>query len=112
MLNRLKDIRKALGLNQTDFAKRIGLTQTAFSMIENGYRPISEKHIKLICSGFGVNEGWFRTGKGEMFLTSPYEKEFLSIFESLTPDSQEYLMTMARELLSTEGKLLKAKEGE
>lgn len=106
MVHRLKIIRKALGLNQTDFAKHLGITQTAYSMIENGYRPLADKYVKVICSSFNVNETWFLTGQGEMFLSSPYEKEFTAIFSHLAPETQQYLLLMARELLNTQQKLL------
>lgn len=106
MLERLRELRRYLELNQTDFAKKLGLTQTAYSMIENGNRPLSQKHIKVICSEFGISENWICNGNGDMFTKSPHEKELLNIFESLTTDSQEYLITMAKELLKTETKLL------
>ena len=49
---------------------------------------------------YGVDEAWLRTGKGEMFeVKSPYEKELLSIFSKLTPDTQEFVLEMARKLL-------------
>jgi transcriptional regulator with XRE-family HTH domain len=76
MLGRLRAIRKKLKLNQWDFARQIGLTQTTLSMIELGKSALIEKNIKLICVTFDVNENWFRTGKGEMFgVSSPYLKE-------------------------------------
>lgn len=109
MIHRLKAVRKALGLNQTNFAKYLGITQTAYSMIENGNRPLAEKYIKVVCSSFNVNECWLRTGSGEMFLASPYEKEFTDIFSRLTPTIQEYLLLMAKELLNTQQKLLNTK---
>lgn len=106
MIQRLKEIRKVLGYNQTDFAKHLGITQTAYSMIENGNRPLADKYIKVICSSFNVNESWFYTGQGEMFLSSPYEKGFTRIFSRLTPVTQQYLLLMAKELLHTQEKLL------
>ncbi len=106
MLLRLKELRRILSLNQTDFAKQLGITQTAYSMIESGARPFSDKHVKHICSVFGVNEKWLRTGEGETFLQSPYEKDFMQIFELLTPETQEYLYNMAKGLLETQEKLL------
>ena len=33
MIHRLKEVRKELGMNQTEFAKYLGITQTAYSMI-------------------------------------------------------------------------------
>lgn len=106
MVHRLKEVRKALGFNQTDFAKYLGITQTAYSMIENGNRPLANKYIKVVCSTFNVNEHWLQTGDGEMFVSSPYEKEFMEIFENLTPETQQYLLLMAKELLNTQRKLL------
>jgi len=75
-------------------------------MIENGYRPLAEKYIKVICSTFNVNQHWLTTGQGDMFLSSPYEKEFVEIFSHLKPITQQYLLLMAKELLITQNKLL------
>jgi transcriptional regulator with XRE-family HTH domain len=104
MRERLKRIRKELGLNQTEFARLIGLKQTALSMIEVGTTPLTDKNIKLICATFNVNEQWFRTGAGEMFGSSPYVKELIDIFERLSPGTQDFLMEMARNLLRTQDK--------
>lgn len=106
MIERLKQLRKALKINQTNFAKELGITQTAYSMIENGINPLSDRHIKVICSAFNVSERWLRTGEGDMFFSSPYEKEFTDIFSNLTPETQQYLLLMAKELLNTQQKLL------
>lgn len=106
MVERLKAIRKTLGLNQTEFAKHLGITQTAYSMIENGNRPLAKKYIKVICSTFNVSENYLLTGEGETFASSPYEQEFKRIFSSLTPETQEYLYLMAKELLKVQQKLL------
>ena len=80
---RLKLVRKKLGLNQTEFARLIGLRQTALSMIEVGTTALTGKNVKLICATFNVNEQWFRTGQGEIFDSSPYVKELIAIFERL-----------------------------
>lgn len=106
MTERLKQLRKALKFNQTNFAKQLGITQTAYSMIENGNNPLSDRYIKVICSTFNVNENWLRTGEGNIFFSSPYEKEFIEIFGNLTSVTQQYLLLMARELLNTQEKLL------
>lgn len=107
---RVKQIREKLKLNQAEFAKKIGLSQSTLAMIEVNKRTFSDKHIKLICSEFGVSENWLRTGEGDMFASSPYEKEFLNIFDSLTSDTKEYLLLMAKELLKTQNKLLNSKK--
>jgi len=105
MLDRIRQIRKALRLKQGEFADRIGLTQTAMSMIELEKVALTDKNIKLICATFAVEEDWLRTGKGEMFVSmSPYEKELLDVFGKLTPDTQEFILDMARNLLKRQGK--------
>jgi transcriptional regulator with XRE-family HTH domain len=100
ILDRIRLVRKTLGFNQADFAGRIGLTQTSMSMIEMERAVLTEKNIKLICATFAVNENWLRTGEGEMFLsTSPYENELFDVFGKLTPDTQGFILDMARNLL-------------
>jgi transcriptional regulator with XRE-family HTH domain len=100
MLERVRIVRKKLGLNQSEFAKRIGLTQTSLSMIELGNTVFTDKNIKLICATFNVDETWLRTGDGEMFgVSSPYEKELMDVFSQLTADTQEFLLDMAKLLL-------------
>ena len=105
VLDRIRFVRRTLGLNQREFARQIGLTQTALSMIELEKVALTEKNIKLICATFAVNEDWLRTGKGEMFgAESPYEKELLETFGKLTVDTQEFILEMARDLLKRQEK--------
>ena len=65
--DRLKDLRKNLGMSQEAFAKELGLTKNYVSLVENGNRNLSTQSIKILCSLFNVNEEWLRTGNGEMF---------------------------------------------
>jgi len=105
ILDRIRLVRKALGLKQGEFAARIGLTQTAMSMIEVERVALTEKNIKLMCATFAINEDWLRTGKGEMFgAASPHEKELLEIFGKLTEDTQGFILDMARNLLKRQEK--------
>ena len=105
---RTRLLRQALKLNQTDFARQIGLTQTSLSMIEVGNNSLTDKNIRLICATFNVREAWLRDGEGEMFNTpSPYAKELEAILDRLKPETQEYLLLIARELLAVQRKLLR-----
>jgi transcriptional regulator with XRE-family HTH domain len=100
IIDRIRLARKKIGLKQSEFAGRIGLTQTSMSMIEAGKAPLTDKNIKLICATFAVDENWLRTGKGEMFgVESPYEKELLETFSKLTSDTQGFVLDMAKNLL-------------
>jgi transcriptional regulator with XRE-family HTH domain len=105
VIERIRLVRKKIDLKQSDFAGRIGLTQTSMSMIEAGKAPLTDKNIKLICATFAVDEDWLRTGKGEMFgVESPYEKELLDTFNKLTADTQGFILDMAKNLLKRQKK--------
>jgi transcriptional regulator with XRE-family HTH domain len=105
IFDRIRLVRKTLGLNQVEFAKRVGLTQTYLSMIELEKSTLTEKNIKLICATFAIDEDWLRTGNGDMFASmSPYEKELLEVFGKLTGDTQEFILDMARNLLKRQKK--------
>lgn len=67
MKDRLKILRKTLGLNQVDFGARIGIGGTAISKFESGVNAISDTIVLLVCREFNVNEAWLRNGTGEMF---------------------------------------------
>lgn len=68
---RIKELRLALHLNQTDFAKPLGLTYSAIAGYENELRNVSEPSIIAICREYRVNEEWLRSGQGEMFVQTP-----------------------------------------
>ncbi len=70
---RFKELRKAFGLSQEELGNKIGLSKSGISNIENGTRNVTDKHIKLICSEFPINENWLRTGVGEMKKKTPFD---------------------------------------
>lgn len=67
MNERIKELRKTLGLSQEAFAERLGLKGSAVSHLESGRRNVTTQNINAICREFGVNEEWLRTGSGDMF---------------------------------------------
>ena len=68
MNKRIKEVRKELGLNQTEFGEKISVRQTTIAGYENGTRTPMDAVITAICKTFNVSESWLRTGKGEMFV--------------------------------------------
>lgn len=65
---RVKEIRKTLGLTLEKFGERIGVTRGSMSNIENGNRNLTEQMTKSICREFSVDYIWLTTGEGEMFI--------------------------------------------
>lgn len=67
MKDRIKQLRKELGLSQQTFADRIKSKRSTIATYETGRNPLSDTVIELICREFNVNEQWLRTGDGDMF---------------------------------------------
>lgn len=67
---RVKEVRKSLGLTMERFGNKVGVTKTAISNIENGNRNLTEQMTKSICREFSVDYIWLTTGEGEMFVES------------------------------------------
>ena len=65
---RVKEIRKTLGLTLEKFGERIGVTRGSMSNIENGNRNLTEQMTKSICREFSVDYMWLTTGDGEMLI--------------------------------------------
>ena len=64
---RIKELRKSLGLTLEKFGEQLGVTKQTVSRIENGVNNLTEQMIKSICREFNVNEEWLSDGEGEMF---------------------------------------------
>ena len=76
---RFKAARKALGLTQVEFAKKLGMTQAGISAIESGRVKTSDRMIQILSNTFSISAEWLRTGEGEM-LVEPSEDEQLAQF--------------------------------
>lgn len=67
---RIKEVRKSLGLTLEKFGDRLGVTKVAISNIEKGNRNLTEQMTKSVCREFNVDYIWLTTGEGEMFVDS------------------------------------------
>ena len=66
--NLIRALRNELGLSQTEFGARLGVSRDVINNIENDRVPLKPALAKLICSQFNVDPDWLETGEGEMFL--------------------------------------------
>ncbi len=67
---RVREVRKALGLTLEKFGDKIGMKKNSVSQIENGKNNVTDANIKAICREFNVDYIWLTTGDGEMFVDS------------------------------------------
>lgn len=70
MNERVKELRKALGLTLQKFGDRVGMKRNSLSQVENGTNGVSNQLFSAIVREFNVNEQWLRTGEGEMFVAA------------------------------------------
>lgn len=96
MHNRIKDIRKALDLTQTEFAQRIGIKQNSLANIEIGRRNASNQVVTSICREFGVNLDYLLHGTGPMF--APKEATALDRIDQILTGGNEFVRAVFVEL--------------
>lgn len=107
---RIKALRKELGLTQKDFSEKIGIKRNTLSYIESGNSTVTDSNIKLICEKFNINETWLRTGEGEKerrddntllkkFLEhgNSKDKAFIEVFLSMPDDAREAVISFVEE---------------
>ena len=67
MQERIKQIRKTLGLKQREFAEKIGVNTGTVGQWESGTGRPGAARVYQICSLFNVSRVWLETGAGDMF---------------------------------------------
>ena len=119
MGERIRELRKSLGLTQKEFADRIGIKPTAIANYENGRNAPIDAVVSLICREFGVSEAWLRDGEGDMIVPStrqeeiakyvgelfaskpdPFKERFILMLLRLPPSGWDWLREQAEFLLS------------
>lgn len=117
MHERIKELRKALGLTQQEFANRVGVKRNTIAQYETGRNPPIDAVVASICREFGVREEWLRTGEEPMmrevsaskkiaaFLgdlmreeDGSFKRQLIEMLAEMTPDEWELMERMARRL--------------
>lgn len=101
MEERLKELRTCLGMNQKDFAKSLSLGQSTWAMIEVGKRDLNDRHVKLICTIYDVNEDWLRTGEGEMFEQLTDQQKVIKHTAQLLKDTDSVIANAIKAFIVT-----------
>ncbi|MBE5055258.1 helix-turn-helix transcriptional regulator [Pseudoflavonifractor sp. DSM 107456] len=110
MDNRIKELRKELGLTQQEFSDRIGVKRNTIAQYESGRNAPIDAVVCLICREFNVNEEWLRTGNGEMFMPKSRNEalfEFVTkIAEGPPDDIRSKLLSVMSRLTEEQWELL------
>lgn len=116
MGDRIKELRKALGLTQQEFSDRIGVKRNTIAQYESGRNAPIDAVVSLICREFNVNEEWLRNGTEPMFQAKSRNEELfefaakvaegdpgsirsqlLAVMSRLTDEQWEVLAQVARD---------------
>lgn len=101
MKERIRTLRKELGLNQSDFGNKIGVKQGTVAGYESGARTPLDTVIASICREFNVNENWLRTGEGEMFEQMTEQQKILKYTALLLNDKDSAVANAIQTLIVT-----------
>lgn len=98
---RIKQIRKYLGLSQAKFAENLCLSGGYISGLESEKRKVNSRIIRLIGITYGVNELWLKTGDGQMYdcAANARLEQAMKIFRELGPKFQEHILQQIDNLL-------------
>ena len=94
---RIKEVRKSLGLTLEKFGEKIGLKKNSVSQLENGKNSVTDANIKAICREFNVNYMWLTTGEGEMFVET--DDDFFERIDRIMAGENESRKNMIKTLL-------------
>lgn len=112
---RIKEIRKQLGLSQSEFARKIGLSQTSLSWLEREGSRVIDRNIHNICSTFNIREEWLREGNGEMYhqqtvremLDDPsiddLDRKILKSYIEMKPEQRRHIKAWIMRIAKAEG---------
>ena len=96
MKERLKKLRKMLGLTQREFGERIGVKPNTIATYEIGRNEPIDAVVSLICREFNVNEVWLRTGKEPMFAEISEDEELTQIFSAIAVSDDALIKRIIR----------------
>lgn len=94
---RVKEVRKTLGLTLEKFGDRLGIKKAAVSKIEKGENSLTDANIKAICREFSVDYMWLTTGDGEMFIDT--DDDFLERIDRIMVGEDDARKNLFKALL-------------
>lgn len=94
---RIREVRKTLGLTLEKFGEKIGMKKNSVSQIENGKNSVTEQVVKSICREFNVDYIWLTTGDGEMFIDT--DDDFLERIDRIMVGEDDARKNLFKALL-------------
>ena len=100
---RIKELRKALDLSQTEFGEALHVSRGVINNIDRSLVEPKPLFLDSIITTFNVNPGWLLDGNGEMFRElSRNEKVAAFIGEALADERDNFRLSMIELLADLE----------
>lgn len=111
---RVKEVRQALNLTQTEFGEKLGVSKAVIVNLELSRVELKDMMKNLICRTFSVNTLWLENGQGEMFMNysdtlinevaeefnlSPTVKKTIANYLRLPTEEQEKVIELLHKIL-------------
>lgn len=94
---RIKYLRKnELKCTQEAFAKKIKISRSNLGSIETGRINVTDRVIYDICSVYGVNDLWLRTGQGEIMEKMSPDEEMALIIGQICNENDSFKLSFLR----------------
>ena len=104
---RIKQVRKEKGLNQTEFAKAINLSQGQFQKFENGTTP-TERTLQDICRVYSVSYEWLTTGNGDPYISIPEEEQLKARISEIMQGKDDFAKALMFKVAHLETEQIRA----
>lgn len=95
---RIKQLMGYYGLNISETAKKIGVSQPNLSAMLSGKRPIGGNILNKFTISFGINRDWLESGKGEMINPAQTTRPFPEKANYVDGDINERISKIAKDL--------------
>lgn len=112
MRERLKELRKKLGLKQREIAEKLGISTSLVGNWECGNDVPGDARIYQICNEFHVRREWLETGEGEMFEPTPepisieaaQEQFVMAVFRRLSDAQKDVVINALKRAIEEDEK--------
>lgn len=86
---RIRSVRKNLGLSQVEFAKGINISRQQIGLLEKDERTLTDRTLNDMVREYGISRDYILTGEGEMFIDLDKSSEVVNYIRDLCENDQE-----------------------
>ena len=89
MKDRIKEVRKSVGMTQVEFGEKLGVKGNTVTNYETGLRTPTDAVVRSICREFNVNADWLRNGVGEMFIVKSKDEQISEMLGEIQKSGED-----------------------